>query len=66
MFTSFLQLLLLIFMIYVCIYTLVNRVCECLEKVSIAKSFSKFNEAKKETFKEFEKSFKELNMDDGK
>lgn len=66
MFTNFIQLLLLIFMVYVCIHTIVNRICCCIEQVAIAKAFTRFNELQKKSFKEFEQNLKEFHMDDGK
>lgn len=63
---TFIQLMLMIFMLYLCIYTIVNRVCACIEQVQIAKSFRTFNESNKKSLDEFEKNIRDMSMDDGK
>jgi hypothetical protein len=39
---SFIQYLILIFVAYVCIYSLLSRVCSCIEKCTKSKSKYKF------------------------
>lgn len=63
---TFMKLMLMIFMLYLCIYTIVNRVCACIEQVQIAKSFRIFNESNKKSMDEFEKNIRDMSMDDGK
>lgn len=63
---TFIQLMLMIFMLYLCIYTIVNRICTCIEQVQIAKAFRTFNESNKKSMDEFGKNIKEMCMDDGK
>lgn len=63
---TFIQLMLMIFISYLCIYTIVNRVCTCIEQVQIAKTFRIFNESNKKRMDEFGKNIRDMSMDDGK
>ena len=41
---KFLMLIVLIFVVYACVYNLANRICKCIERYATAKSFNKFAE----------------------
>ena len=40
--TLFLQIILLIIIVYLCIYSIVDRLCKCKENCSLSNSFSEF------------------------
>lgn len=56
MINSFVQLLVLLTGIYLCVYTIIDRICNCIEKVTLMKSFAKY-------VKKTEKSMKEVTSD---
>ena len=41
---SFVQYMLAFLVLYVCIYALINRVCQCIEHCATARAYSKFRE----------------------
>lgn len=41
---SFVQYILAFLVLYVCIYALINRVCQCIEHCATARAYSKFGE----------------------
>lgn len=43
---TFLQYLVLFIIIYICLYSLLSRLCQCIEHCATAKSFAKLQEAK--------------------
>lgn len=45
---SFLNYLVLIIVAFICVYTVINRICECVEKCAQAKAFVKFTELENE------------------
>lgn len=53
---TFMQLLLMIIIVWMCTYTILNRICKCFEHCMTARSFNKYcDAAKKESEKEEEK-----------
>lgn len=42
---TFMQLIVLFIIIYVCIYALIDRVLKCIEHCAMARAYSKFREA---------------------
>lgn len=56
---TFMQLLLMIILIWICVYTILNRICKCFEHCMTARSFNKYCDA---TIKENEQ--KEGKKDD--
>lgn len=38
---TFFQAILGFFIIYLCVYTLISRICQCIERCGIARAFSK-------------------------
>lgn len=45
---GFLNCLALIIVAFICIYAVINRICECIEKCAQAKAFVKFKEFENE------------------
>lgn len=45
---SFLNCLVLIIVAFICVYAVLNRICECVEKCMQVKSFVKFTELENE------------------
>lgn len=41
---SFIQILIAFFIVYLCIYALTRRICECIEHCATARAYSKFRE----------------------
>lgn len=41
---SFIQLLIGVVVIYLCVYALIGRVCQCIEHCATARAYSKFRE----------------------
>ena len=41
---SFLQYVIAFLILYICVYALINRVCQCIEHCATAKAYSKFRE----------------------
>lgn len=41
---SFLQCVIACLILYVCVYALINRVCQCVEHCATARAYSKFRE----------------------
>lgn len=41
---TLLQLILIIIVLYLCIYALISRVCKCVEHCATARAYSKFRE----------------------
>ena len=39
---NYFNLAILTFIVYICVYTIINRICTCIEQCSIAKAYSKF------------------------
>lgn len=42
---TFMQLLILFIIVYVCVYALIDRVLKCIEHCATARAYSKFREA---------------------
>lgn len=38
------QQVLLVLILFICVYTLIDRICKCIEHCAIAKAFGKFQE----------------------
>ena len=64
MITSFIQLLIVIFMVYICLYTIIDRICKCIEQSNISKAFKEIN--KGGNCKDFMDSLANLPTDNGK
>lgn len=43
---TFMQSVLLFLLVYLCVYSLINRLCQCIEHCSSAKALSKITEKK--------------------
>ena len=43
-FMSFVQYVIAFLILYICVYALINRVCQCIEHCATAKAYSKFRE----------------------
>lgn len=41
---TFMQFIVAFFILYLCIYALINRVCKCIEHCATARAYSKFRE----------------------
>lgn len=41
---SFLQYMIAFFILYLCVYALISRVCKCIEHCATARAYSKFRE----------------------
>lgn len=41
---NFLQIVVAVIILYLCIYALINRVCKCIEHCATARAYSKFRE----------------------
>lgn len=41
---SFLQYVIAFLILYICMYALINRVCQCIEHCAAARAYSKFRE----------------------
>lgn len=41
---SFLQYVIAFLILYICMYALINRVCQCIEHCTTARAYSKFRE----------------------
>ena len=41
---TFVQYMLAFLVLYVCVYALINRVCQCIEHCATARAYSKFRE----------------------
>lgn len=39
---NYFNLAILTFMVYICAYTIINRICTCIEQCVIAKAYGKF------------------------
>lgn len=48
---NFLQMCVLVMLIYLCIYSIISRICKCLEHCATCKSFDKFHKSEQETQK---------------
>ncbi len=42
---SFIQLLIMLIIVYLCVYSLIDRVLKCIEHCATAKAYGKFREA---------------------
>ncbi len=42
---TFVQIVIAFLIVYICVYTLINRVCQCIEHCATAKAYSKFRES---------------------
>lgn len=42
---TFVQIVIAFLIIYICVYALINRVCQCIEHCATAKAYSKFRES---------------------
>ena len=42
---SFVQYVIAFLILYICVYALINRVCQCIEHCATAKAYSKFRES---------------------
>lgn len=40
----FIQIVIIFVVLYLCVYALINRVCQCIEHCATAKAYSKFRE----------------------
>ena len=41
---TFIQFIVAFFILYLCVYALINRVCNCIEHCATARAYSKFRE----------------------
>lgn len=41
----FVQIVIAFLIVYICVYALINRVCQCIEHCATAKAYSKFRES---------------------
>lgn len=41
---TFIQFIVAFFILYLCVFTLINRVCKCIEHCATARAYSKFRE----------------------
>ena len=41
---TFIQFIVAFFILYLCVYALINRVCKCIEHCATARAYSKFRE----------------------
>lgn len=41
---TFVQFIIAFFILYLCVYALINRVCKCIEHCATARAYSKFRE----------------------
>lgn len=41
---TFIQFIVVFFILYLCVYALINRVCKCIEHCATARAYSKFRE----------------------
>lgn len=41
---TFIQFIVSFFILYLCVYALINRVCKCIEHCATARAYSKFRE----------------------
>lgn len=41
---TFVQIVIIFIVLYLCIYTLINRICQCIEHCATARAYSKFRE----------------------
>lgn len=41
---TFIQFIVAFFILYLCVFALINRVCKCIEHCAIARAYSKFRE----------------------
>ena len=41
---TFVQIVIAFLIVYICVYALINRVCQCIEHCATAKAYSKFRE----------------------
>ena len=41
---TFVQIVIIFIVLYLCIYTLINRICQCIENCATARAYSKFRE----------------------
>ena len=42
---TFVQIVIAYLIVYICVYALINRVCQCIEHCATAKAYSKFRES---------------------
>lgn len=42
---TFVQIVIAFLIAYICVYALINRVCQCIEHCATAKAYSKFRES---------------------
>lgn len=42
---TFVQIVVAFLIVYICVYALINRVCQCIEHCATAKAYSKFRES---------------------
>lgn len=41
---SFMQMVIIFIVLYLCVYALINRICQCIEHCATARAYSKFRE----------------------
>lgn len=41
---TFVQIVIIFIVLHLCIYTLINRICQCIEHCATARTYSKFRE----------------------
>lgn len=41
---TFVQIVIIFIVLHLCIYTLINRICQCIEHCATARAYSKFRE----------------------
>ena len=41
---TFVQIVIAFLIVYICVYALINRVCQCIEHCATARAYSKFRE----------------------
>ena len=42
---TFVQIVIAFLIVYICVYALINRVCQCIEHCATARAYSKFRES---------------------
>lgn len=42
---TFVQIVIAFLIVYICVYALINRACQCIEHCATAKAYSKFRES---------------------
>lgn len=55
---TFLQYLIVTIIVYLCLYSLISRICQCVEHCATAKAYEKYQEAEKNSETKTEKGEK--------